>query len=204
MDKVNKLLVNKYFLYFVLLVTASNLLGYLSMGDINSVVFFGMVAGLSSYYTNNMTVIMLITLFTTSLFVIMRRKRKMKEGMDDDDDDDDDDEERFTLFEGMENQDETEKDDSSEDLTENMESENIHKNHHLKDVETLDMNMKDMMEKVNSDDFKDAAQNIIETQKNLATTIENMAPLMESSKNMIKSMKDMGFGDLMKKMNLNM
>ena len=106
-NKLKKILLNKLFFYLILLVTISNLLSYLSMGDYQSIIFFIMISIIGSHYTKNITIVMLISLFFSFLFILMRKKPLLKsncnkngsklieglEGTDEDIDDEDIDDE---------------------------------------------------------------------------------------------------------------
>ena len=60
--EVSKLLTNKYFLYFIVFLAASNVLGYLVTNKVNAVIFFALVAFLTSNFSKNMTVILLVAI----------------------------------------------------------------------------------------------------------------------------------------------
>ena len=78
-SSVVKLLENKYVLYFVLFLAVTNILGYMMMGNIKSVIFFILVAYLISNFSKNMIIILAIPLILTSVLMIGQR---VKEGME--------------------------------------------------------------------------------------------------------------------------
>ena len=73
-----KLFTSKYFLYFILFLSVTNLFGYLMMRNLNAIIIF-LVVGLLMYnFSKNMAVILLVCLVVTNL--LMSRKM-FKEGM---------------------------------------------------------------------------------------------------------------------------
>jgi len=76
---VLNMLENKYVLYFVLFLAVSNLLGFLVMGNITSIIFFGLVAYLTSFFSKNNIVILSIPLVLTSVLMVGAR---VKEGLE--------------------------------------------------------------------------------------------------------------------------
>ena len=77
--EVSKLLTNKYFLYFIVFLAASNVLGYLVTNKVNAVIFFALVAFLTSNFSKNMTVILLVAIVATNLLMV---NKSMREGLE--------------------------------------------------------------------------------------------------------------------------
>ena len=75
----SKLFTNKYFLYFIVFLAASNVLGYLVTNKINAVIFFALVAFLTSNFSKNMTVILLVAIVATNLLMV---NKSMREGLE--------------------------------------------------------------------------------------------------------------------------
>ncbi len=85
----NKLLHNKYVLYIVLFLAITNILGYLTIGDWNSLVLFIVLGVLSTHFSKNMIINLSIAMIGTNfifagLFVanILFGCGRVKEGMD--------------------------------------------------------------------------------------------------------------------------
>lgn len=78
-NKASKLLTNKYFLYFLVFLTATNMLGYLVTNKFNAIAFFGLVSLLTYQFSKNMSVVLLVGLITTSLIM---SNRMMREGLE--------------------------------------------------------------------------------------------------------------------------
>ena len=80
---MNKVLTNKYVLYLVLFLSVTNILGYMAVGNFNSVILFILIAFLTQYFSKNMTIVLLSAMFGTSiLYVTHNFGIKLKEGMD--------------------------------------------------------------------------------------------------------------------------
>ena len=78
-SEASKLFTNKYFLYFIVFLAASNVLGYLVTNKINAVIFFALVAFLSSNFSKNMAVILLVAIVATNLLMA---NKSMREGLE--------------------------------------------------------------------------------------------------------------------------
>jgi hypothetical protein len=76
---VSKLLTNKYFLYFMVFLAATNVLGYLVLHKFNAVIFFALVSLLAYQFSKNMAVILLIALVATNF---MMSSKMLKEGLE--------------------------------------------------------------------------------------------------------------------------
>jgi hypothetical protein len=70
--KLAKLLTNKYLLYFVVFLSAINILGYIVLHKLNAVIFFSLIGLISYQFSKNMTVVLLISLLMTNLFAVSK------------------------------------------------------------------------------------------------------------------------------------
>jgi len=87
-SKFSTLSTNKYFLYFVAALAAFTVIGYLATNQVRAVIFFALIAVLTSKFTPNMSVILLIAVLATSFLVSMKAFRQgVTEGMTDGTDD---------------------------------------------------------------------------------------------------------------------
>ena len=75
----SKMLENKYVLYFVLVVTLINLLGYMMLGNFNAIIFFILAAFLTANFSKNMIVVLSIPLILSSVFMV---GKAVKEGFE--------------------------------------------------------------------------------------------------------------------------
>ena len=76
---VSKLLTNKYFLYFIVFLTATNILGYLVTNKLNAIVFFALVGLITYQFSKNMAVILLVAIVATNF---MMSSKMMREGLE--------------------------------------------------------------------------------------------------------------------------
>jgi len=63
------LMTSKYFLLFIALISAINIIGYMSMGYIDAVMLFAMVAYLTFVFSKNMTVVLLVAVIVVNLYM---------------------------------------------------------------------------------------------------------------------------------------
>ncbi len=63
------LMTSKYFLLFIALISAINIIGYMSMGYIDAVMLFAMVAYLTFVFSKNMTVVLLVATIVVNLYM---------------------------------------------------------------------------------------------------------------------------------------
>ena len=73
-----KLLTNKYFLYFIVFLAISNVIGYLVTNKLKAVVFFVLVCILAYNFSKNMTIVLIIAIVTTNLLMV---NKSMREGL---------------------------------------------------------------------------------------------------------------------------
>ena len=76
---------DKNVLYIMLVIAVVNVLGYLMMGNFEAVVFFAIVAYLSTFFTKNMVFVFLIAILATNFLMVSKvnyfRTANAKEGM---------------------------------------------------------------------------------------------------------------------------
>ena len=75
-SEASKLLCNKYFLYFIVFLTVSNVLGYIVTNKVNAVIFFALVAFLMTNFSKNMAVILLVAIVATNLLMANKSTRE--------------------------------------------------------------------------------------------------------------------------------
>jgi hypothetical protein len=69
-DNLNKMIDNKYVLYFVFILSAIYLLGYLMSGNFSSIIFFVCFGFVTSLFSKNITIILTVPLLLTSILMI--------------------------------------------------------------------------------------------------------------------------------------
>lgn len=67
--KVPKFLTNKYVLYLVVFLSITNMIGYLVMGNLNSLIYFLIVGLITSIFTQNMCIILLSALVLSNILI---------------------------------------------------------------------------------------------------------------------------------------
>ena len=76
---------DKNVLYIMLVIAVVNVLGYLMLGNFEAVVFFAIVAYLSTFFTKNMVIVFLIAILATNFLMVSKvnyfRNVAAKEGM---------------------------------------------------------------------------------------------------------------------------
>lgn len=76
---------DKNVLYIMLIIAVVNVLGYLMMGNFEAVVFFAIVAYLSTFFTKNMVFVFLIAILATNFLMVSKvnyfKTTNAKEGM---------------------------------------------------------------------------------------------------------------------------
>ena len=80
--KIEKVLTNKYFLYFIAFLSATNVFGYLVMNRVNAVIFFALVGMIMSRFSKNMSVVLLVCIVSTNLLMSNKMVREGLDGAD--------------------------------------------------------------------------------------------------------------------------
>jgi hypothetical protein len=80
--EASKLLTNKYFLYFMVFLAATNILGYLVTNKFNAIVFFALIGLLTHQFSKNMAVVLLVALLATNFLMA---NKMMREGLENQD-----------------------------------------------------------------------------------------------------------------------
>lgn len=81
-SEASKLFTNKYFLYFMVFLAATNVLGYLVTNKINAVIFFALVSLITSQFSRNMSVVLLVAIIATNFLMANKRMREGLENKD--------------------------------------------------------------------------------------------------------------------------
>lgn len=84
-SSANTLSTDKNVLYIMLIIAVVNVMGYLMMGNFEAVVFFAIVAYLSTFFTKNMVFVFLIAILATNFLMVSKvnyfKTANAKEGM---------------------------------------------------------------------------------------------------------------------------
>jgi hypothetical protein len=175
---VNKLLSNNVVLYVVMIVSLTNLIGYISLNDTISVLVFLLTGMITSYYTGNMTLILLAPIVVTNVLYGMDRQLKVRE----------------TLVESMENKTSSKKVKKDTKKT---------KPPPEKKKDDLDIDNKATYENffeglgnnVNTENLEkmtNQTKKLIESQQNLKEAMGQLTPMVDNAKILMKNLGDMG------------
>ena len=66
------LMTNKYFLYFIVILSAFNIIGYLTMHNNDAVIFFALIGFIMFNFSKNMTIVLLVAIISTNLLMVSR------------------------------------------------------------------------------------------------------------------------------------
>jgi hypothetical protein len=68
----SSLMTNKYFLYFIVVLSAVNIIGYLTMNNTDAVIFFALLGFITFNFSKNMTIVLLVSMIATNLFMVSK------------------------------------------------------------------------------------------------------------------------------------
>jgi hypothetical protein len=77
--EASKLLTNKYFLYFIVFLAATNMLGYLVTNKLNALIFFALVSLITFQFSKNMAVVLLVAIIATNFLM---SNKLIREGLE--------------------------------------------------------------------------------------------------------------------------
>lgn len=189
---VNKLLSNTIVLYIVMIVSLTNLIGYISLNDTTSVLLFLITGLVTSYYTGNMTLILLSPIIVTNLFYVIYGQTNIRE----------------TMVERMENKTDNNSKNKVKNSSKNKKNgtnaskKDTHKKPTDKD-DDLEINQAATYESffeglgnnVNSTSLEkmtNQTKKLIESQVKLKEAMGQLTPMVDSAKTLMKNLGDMG------------
>lgn len=201
--KLPKALSNKYVLYVVLFLSITNILGYLSIGDFHSLVFFIAIGFLTSYFSKNMVIVLGTAMVATNF---LYASKKLKEGLmgwnlkelptgpfrtfregfegegeNDDDDEDDDDDSK----ESLSNRAYTAATESEEDSVDESPGKRVD---YAATMEQAYNNLSSVLGKGGIESLSKETKGLLDQQKQLAGQLESMAPLLKDAKGLLNNM----------------
>lgn len=232
MDKqtVIKFLNNKFVFYFIAIMTALSMVGYVIGQDYQSIALFFGLAFLMSRVTKNKTYILLVALIITNLHfrandVIEgfkgkdKKGRGKKRGMKKDEEENESEEE--TESEEEEEEEETESEEEDEAEKENFQSKQkiiknsrpakvkreddlaVGEDEHVDYASTLQQaykNMENMLGKGGMKGLTKETKKLVKQQKELMTTLNEMTPVLADAKQTLSNMNMPDMGSLQKMM----
>ena len=78
-NEASKLFTNKYFLYFMVFLASTNMLGYLIMNNIKAIIFFILVGLITSKFSKNMSIVLLVSVLMTNFLMA---NKLIREGLE--------------------------------------------------------------------------------------------------------------------------
>jgi hypothetical protein len=72
-NELSKLFNNKYFLYFMVFLASTNILGYLVTNKVNALAFFALTSVLTYQFNKNMSIVLLVALIATNFLMSNKR-----------------------------------------------------------------------------------------------------------------------------------
>lgn len=173
---VNKLLKNKIVLYVVFFFAVTNVLGYLTMGNTNAVIFFALVAYLTHHFNKNMIVVLLTAMVSTN-FLLSRRFREGNENMEDDEENEENEEK------------EGEKKEKKGKKGKKQDEEDVQAEQYMDAAATQQAayeNLEGMLGANGIEGLQKETKVLVNNQKDLMKAMEGMKPLMEQAGGLMK------------------
>ena len=198
---VGNIMSNKYFLYFMVFLAITSLLGYLQKHNFKAIVFFILVGFLTYYFCKNMNIVLITAIIATAFYDRIQDNshpshgNHFLEGMENKKDGDDD--------EGMDHDGEG-MDHDGEGMDDNDDEEGMTSGSKLDYEKTLTDSYKNLNNMIGDEGMQRMTKDterLMATQKQLAKNMENMKPMLENAQNMIKGMGSMDIKGLGKMMN---
>ena len=188
---INSLLRDKNVLYIVAFLAATNVLSYLMAGNYESIVFFGVVGYLATYYSKNMIVILLISMLTTNLLLGTRMIKRNVEAM-------------TTKPKEKKNEEEENSTEemSNDDVKETKPKEKMQPN--IDYAATLEQAYDNLDNLIGQDGIKkmgEQTERLATKQKELMQNIESMGPMLEKAGSMLNSLPLDNLGNLQDTLN---
>ena len=81
LKSITNLLTNKYVLYATLFFSITNVLGYITLQEFDSLILFILVGFLTSYFSKNMIIILLAAMTTTNVLFTAKKTREFMASM---------------------------------------------------------------------------------------------------------------------------
>ena len=188
---INSLLRDKNVLYIVAFLAATNLISYLMAGNYESIVFFGVVGYLATYYSKNMIVILLISMLTTNLLLGTRMLKRNVEAMTTKRKEKKNEEEEISTEEM-----------SNNDVKETKPKEKMQPN--IDYAATLEQAYDNLDNLIGQDGIKkmgEQTERLATKQKVLMQNIGSMAPILEKAGSMLNSLPLENLGNLQDTLN---
>ena len=179
-----KLMQNKYVLYLLLFLSITNVIGYMTVGDYNSVLVFVGLALITSYFTKNLIVVFLVALAGCSVLVTgnvvsegMRsrkksKKKKMRESLR---------KQRESMREGNEESD-SDSDSGDEGMAPRVDYKST--------VDSAYSNLEKILGKGGMKGLKNDTNDLMNQQKKMMENLESFGPILNKAEQMMSKFTD--------------
>ena len=174
-----KLMQNKYVLYLLLFLSITNVIGYMTIGDYNSVLVFVGLAVITSYFTKNLIVVFLVALVGCSVLVTgnvihegmkgkrKKKKKKMKESLR---------KQRESLKENEES------DDDDDEMAPRVDYKST--------VDSAYSNLEKILGKGGMKGLKNDTNDLMNQQKKMMENLESFGPILNKAEQMMSKFSD--------------
>ena len=185
-----KLMQNKYVLYLLLFLSITNVIGYMTIGDYNSVLVFVGLALITSYFTKNLIIVFLVALIGCSVLVTgnvvsegMRnrrksKKKKMRESLR---------KQRRSMREGHNVKYETESESESESEKEEGMAPRVD---YKSTVDSAYSNLEKILGKGGMKGIKNDTNDLMNQQKEMMKNLESFGPILNKAEQMMSKFTD--------------
>ena len=185
-----KLMQNKYVLYLLLFLSITNVIGYMTIGDYNSVLVFVGLALITSYFTKNLIIVFLVALIGCSVLVTgnvvsegMRnrrksKKKKMRESLR---------KQRRSMREGHNVKYETESESESESEKEEGMAPRVD---YKSTVDSAYSNLEKILGKGGMKGLKNDTNDLMNQQKEMMKNLESFGPILNKAEQMMSKFTD--------------
>lgn len=195
---ISKIFTNKYFLYLMVFLSFTNVIGYVMLGNINAIIYFIIVSLFIAFFSKNMSLVLFIALIFTNL-VIVNKVPTSKEGFENDEE-----EKKNEKQEKQEKNKVQEKPPSdseslpimpmNHDSSESFSSGNNLKGSKVDYASTVEKAYDNLNKILGSDGIKNLTndtQTLMQQQQKLAESMQSMTPLIQNITPLLNQTKDM-------------
>jgi len=194
MNFKSEFLTNKWVLNIVVVLSILNIIGYISLGNLNAVLFYILFAVLIRYFSKNMTIVLGVPLIIINLFYF---KGTMIEGMDNKDDVTNDDKKKDNKKKDdkketdIPNTTETKEDNTQQGFEAGPRKNKGHNIDYATTVEDAYDDLNNKLGTVGIQRLTADTQKLIEKQAKLAKTMEGMSKLVENIQPVVGQLQKM-------------
>ena len=203
--RFNKIIENKYFLYVALFLAITTIIGFLLMQNWNAIIFFILIALISSFLTTNMGIILFVSVVGSSLALL---KTSGKEGLETQASSSTPSIEPPTSNKAIETNNNSLPSGSTSANTIEESVSSVHKNEKAKSgssrldymntMEEAYNNLDSMLDGESLGNLTKDTQKLMKTQQELFKTMETMAPMVSQAQDMLKGFNMGDLGNLSK------